>query len=108
MSATYDPTLATDRDWCRFLVRDHDMAAPHFQDEEIDAVLVDEGDKYLAASRLGRALLGRVGGAIEKQVDDLRLKYSDEPETAYSTYLDGLYREGCRRVMPKPRVLHVL
>ena len=37
MSATYDPTLPTDKDWVRFEVRDVNTSGFIFQDEEITA-----------------------------------------------------------------------
>jgi hypothetical protein len=57
MSATYDPTLPTDKDHVRFLVGDTDTTSPQFQDEEILAVIADgtatgKAIKYFAAATL--------------------------------------------------------
>jgi hypothetical protein len=84
MSATYDPTLPTDRDWVRFLISDTDVVAnAQLQDEEIDAVVADEtatGEalKYYAAARCLSVLFQRWTssghGVIEKQVLQLRIR----------------------------------
>lgn len=57
MTATYDPTLPTDKDHTRFLIGDTDILSPQFQDEEILAIIVDTGAsgkavKYFAAAAL--------------------------------------------------------
>ncbi|KKL20076.1 hypothetical protein LCGC14_2459070 [marine sediment metagenome] len=56
MSFTYDPTLPTDRDKVRIMIRDIDTANPDrqlYQDEEIDAVLaLQASDLNLSAAFL--------------------------------------------------------
>ena len=56
MSFTYDPTLPTDRDKVRIMIRDTDTANPDrqlYQDEEIDAVLaLQASDLNLSAAFL--------------------------------------------------------
>ena len=84
MTATYDASHGTDRDWVRHLIGDTDTTSPKLQDETIDAILADEAitgqaRKYLAAAsalatlRAGWSSLG--SGVIEKQVSSLRIKY---------------------------------
>ena len=56
MSFNYDPTLPTDRDKVRIMIRDTDTANPDrqlYQDEEIDAVLaLQASDLNLSAAFL--------------------------------------------------------
>ncbi len=62
MAATYDASLASERDWVRFFIGDRDVTKAALQDEEIVAVIAEErtragaGDhvKYLAAARCVR------------------------------------------------------
>ena len=57
MAATYDPTLATDRDRVRFNLADTDTTNAIFQDEEITALLTAEGSVEGATAACLRALL---------------------------------------------------
>jgi hypothetical protein len=111
MAATYDPTLPTDKDWVRFLTGDRDVTPESdakFQDEEILAVLAEEENKYLAAARLAETLLAQSGGAVEKQVDDLRLRWSESPSSAYRQYITGLREKGARLTFIPPSMFRVL
>lgn len=109
MAATYDPTLPTDKDWVRFLIGDRDVTTARFADEEYVAVLTEEANKYLAAARMAETLLGRSGGLVEKEVDTLRLKWSDTAQNAYREYIDELRKRGCELLISKPnRVFRVL
>lgn len=109
MSFSYDPALASDVHWVRFLIGDRTQPSYQLHDEEITAVLTEEGNKYLAAARCGRILLSRGGKAVSKAVDGLSISYSDNPQGAYGKYLDGLYERGCELLRTnKPRVFHVL
>lgn len=103
----YDPALGSDRDWVRFFVGDR---GPTFRldDREIDALLAEEPNKYLAAARAGRILTLRAGGLVEKQVGDLRLRYDGTAESAYGSHLNDLWLEGCRLLFPSPRLITVL
>lgn len=94
MAVTYDPRLATDLDWVRFLVGDRDIANAVLDDEEIHALLQEEPNKYCAAAAAADMILARSGGVIDKQVGDLRLKWSDEPRNAYGAHIQYL-RERC-------------
>lgn len=109
MSATYNASLPTDRDWVRFSIGDRGLTnagSPGFaitgaklQDEEINAVLLEEQNKYLAAARCGEVILAQSRDVIEKVVDDLRLKFGTDPKSAYRTHLRHLREEGCRRTL---------
>lgn len=98
MSFSYDHHLTgpnANRNWVRRQLGDTVKARAVFQDEEIDAALADEGNKYLAAWRLGQAMLtSKTKGAVEKAVGDLRIRYSDSAEAAFSRHLHGLMRQG--------------
>lgn len=98
MTVSYDPTLPTDRDWVRFLIGDRtaDQDTAKLSDEEIDAVLREEPNKYFAAARCGDQIIAQGQGAVSKSVDDLSIEYGDDAESAYRAYLQGLREEGAR------------
>ena len=109
MSATYDPTLATDMDWVRFLIYDRDTAAARLQDEEILAVLVEEANKYLAAARCGEILLARSfpGDITSKKVAELSLAWGGTMGRAnsYEAYLKQLREYGTWLLLPSPKLV---
>lgn len=91
----YDPLLPTDRDWVRFWIGDTDAVSPILRDAELDAILTAEGgNKYLAAYAAGMAIYMRKGGLVEKQVGDLRLKYSESHGQTYLNHLRALRERG--------------
>jgi hypothetical protein len=94
MSVSYDPTLATDLDWVRFLAGDRDTANAQVSDEEIWALLEEEPNKYFAAAAVAELILHKSGGLVDKQVGDLRLKWTDSPKSAYSDHINGLRARG--------------
>jgi|GEM_PF-6132266 len=94
MSASYDPSLEEEKDWVRLLVGDRDVARPFFQDEELEAILASEGNRYLAAARAAEVILAKDRGLVEKAVDDLRLRWSDNAKSAYHEYINSLRAKG--------------
>jgi hypothetical protein len=94
MTFTYDRTLPTDRDWVRFLIGDTTDSTNRLQDEEIDAVLREEPNKYLAAARCGERIFELGFGAVSKSVEGLSLSYSDSPEGAFRSHLQKLREKG--------------
>jgi hypothetical protein len=94
MATTYDPLLLTDMDWVRFLVGDRDVANATVVDEEILAVLDEEPNKYFAAAVIADLIINKSGGIVDKQVGDLRIKWSDSPENAYRRYANWLRERG--------------
>ena len=120
MSATYDNTLATDRDWVRRLIGDTSVTSPAalFQDEEIDAVLAELAAttvsvpvalKYFAAAQMVDMLHTKsagsgafVGGLMAKRVGDLARSWGVSAST--SAALDErareLRRHGARLLTP--------
>lgn len=114
---SYDPTLGTDRDWVRFLIGDRVVVpetAAKLTNEEIDAVVADEANKFLAAARCLEALYAqwKAQGAdvVEKQVGDLRIRRSDNQsaESAVAALISSLRQRGAWLLHPKPRVFQVL
>jgi len=108
VSFSYDPALDTDLDWVRFLIGDKTTPGELFQDEEINAVLAEEGNKYLAAARLGDVMLSMSHGIVEKAVDDLRLRWSESPQSAYRQYLSILREKGARLTYKEPALFRVI
>lgn len=117
MSATYDPSLTTDRDWVRFTIGDHAFtteAAANLQNEEIEALLADEENKWLAAAealdflRVKWASAG--AGVLEKQVSKLRIKkgVDQEASAALKDRVDELRARGARRASPPSTVFRSL
>lgn len=100
MAATYDVTLATDRDWVRFLINDRVTAKAVLQDEEIDALLVEEGNKYLAAARAGELILLKQGflEELEGGDGDVRLRWSRTKTDEFRAYLATLKAKGLAAV----------
>jgi hypothetical protein len=113
MAATYDPTLPTDRDWVRFLIGDTNVTPATdalFTDEEIDAVLTEQSNKYLAAARLLSNLSARWAGAgrgvMSKRVDELSARWGVSGDTASA--LASRIAELRSLGMPPPRVFKSL
>lgn len=107
MPATYDPMLNTDKDWVRFLCGDRDTSSAKLQDEEINALLAEEANKYLAAAAACFAIIGRTGGLVLKQVGDLKLQYSGNEKDAYHAYARRLQEKGAGLTISVPRVFKV-
>lgn len=101
MSATYDASLPTDKDWVRFLVGDRTVSSAVLQDEEIAALLVEEKNKYLAAARAGETILARTQGVVSKQVDDLSISFGDSAESAYRAHIKSLRERGATLLLRK-------
>lgn len=110
MAATYDPTLATDRDWVRFLIGDRGPTTFRLTDEEIDAVLAEEANKYMAAYRCAVAIYSGASGAglIRKAVDDLRLEFSDDADGAFWSYVNSLKAKGVQLMQRTPSTFRTL
>lgn len=96
--ATYAGTLPSDKDWVRFRIGDTDTPDnTHYSDDEINAVLGLSSNKYFAAADLAESMLNaQTGGAVEKAVGDLRIRWSDSPKSAYQSLINELREEGAR------------
>lgn len=119
--ATYDGSLlrTSERDWLRFRIGDvnYDAAGDLdviLEDEEIDALLVEEANKWLAAAealtsiKLRFASAGR--GVLEKQVSRLRIKrgMDSSAAAAMDREIATLRQRGNVKLAPVPSVLRVL
>lgn len=88
MAVTYDSTLPTNRDWVRFLTRDTSLTAAALQDEEIDAMLLEESVsvpaalKYVTAARVLNLLVSQWAstshGLKSKTVGRLSLEWGGD------------------------------
>jgi hypothetical protein len=78
-SATYsgNPSNST-RDQVRFLLRDTDMSSPILTDAEIDWLLTEEPNVYLAAASAAEQVTSRFANLADKQVGDLRISYRNQ------------------------------
>lgn len=109
MAATYDTSLPTDKDWVRFMIGDRDVAAATLQDEEINAILGMKANKYLAAADCAQMMLALNQGLIEKQVETLKLQWSNKgAESTYQIYIEYLRKMGTMMMSPAPAVFKVL
>ena len=79
MAWTYDPALATDADRVRLLIGDTNAADPLLSDEEIAAMLTQEGGITEAAARAAETLVIVCGRKAQEVSDDIgqRVKYGD-------------------------------
>lgn len=103
MSTSYAPSLPTPKDWVRFLIGDR--SAPFaLQDEEIEAVVADEANTYLAAARCAELVQGLGKGVVRKRVGTLALEFSDSPDNAYQRLIDELRQTGAERLQGASRV----
>lgn len=77
MTWTYslDPS-SSDKDAVRFLIGDTCFDAQQLQDEEIDWVLTEEPNVYLAGARCASSISGLYAKKADKSVGDLRIKYT--------------------------------
>lgn len=97
MPKTFNPNLPTDKDWVRLLTGDRDISVSPISDEEIYAILAAEGNKYLAAYRVGMLIHGQRRDIISEWVDDLRVDYDKgEAGKAYLAYLQQLRKRGLK------------
>lgn len=78
MAWSYDSNLVFEKDQVRFLIQDRTSTRPFFQDEEIEWVLTQEHNIYMAAAVLCETLVARSGGVKWKQIDDLGIEYNTD------------------------------
>ncbi len=107
-AATYDPAIPTDKDFVRLMSGDRDISRPALYDGEIEMLLSEEVNKYLAAARACELILSRSKGLVTKQVGDLKLQYADSEKSAYFRHSQKLREQGARRSSTGPQVLRVL
>jgi hypothetical protein len=76
----YNPSLTTDRDKVRFLIGDTDENEPLLQDEEIDFLLSENTDIYLAASSAAESISAKFARQSDKSIGDAHTTYSQKAE----------------------------
>lgn len=123
MSSTYDPTLPTDLDWVRHLLRDVDTTTPMFQDEEIDAVVTatllsisSPAARYFAAASLLAALhtqwMSRGKGIASKKISKFSITYGTgigiNVDAAVQLRIKELRIEGANLLCPSPKTLAMI
>ena len=110
MTATYDDSLATNKDYVRFLAGDRGTATGvgdnitgnHVSDEEIAALLTEELDsKYLAAARVCGLIISKGQGAVSKTVGNLAISFGDSPESAYRAHMQELRERGAELLLSR-------
>lgn len=84
MAFSYNPSLPTDRDKVRFLIQDTNSDNVQFQDEEINAILLDYPNPYETAYVLAMSLSAKYSALADMALGDYQIKYS----TLSSSYLD--------------------
>jgi len=75
MAATFDPSLATNRDKVRFLIGDMDVTRAEIQDETIDALLTTMTPEAAAAASAW-SIAGAYASKADVNVDNQLTKYS--------------------------------
>jgi hypothetical protein len=77
MTFTYggDPSNS-DRESVRFLIGDTDSSDQQFNDAEIDFLLAQEPNIYKAGAQGARALASKFARKADKEVGDLKIKWS--------------------------------
>ena len=110
MAVTYDPQITTDLDWVRLKIGDRGINNNAvLDDEEILALLRDERNRWLAAAAAAELILARSGGLIEKQVGELRLRWSNKSaESTYQKYIDYMRSKGVRELAGTTAVFKIL
>lgn len=72
---SYDAEMSTGRDQVRFLIQDTTSTRQLFQDEEIDWMLTQEANIYMAGAALCDMLLMRNKGVKYKKIGDLSISF---------------------------------
>jgi hypothetical protein len=94
---TYNANLVEDKDQVRFLVQDTDPLRALFQDTEIDWVLEEEQNVYMAAARLCDIIIIRARDIKRKRVGDLDIIYDVDK---YLTMANQFRARGLTYQMP--------
>jgi hypothetical protein len=108
MSVTYESALVKDIHKVRFLIRDADIsnsgANAALQDEEIEWILSEEENIYLAAAKAGEvAFLAEGKGISSATVAGISMSRGQSAEDAYRKYLDTLRKRGTKLLLPTDR-----
>lgn len=105
MATTYDAAVFTDtaagkRNRVRFYAQDNRAGAMRLQDEEIDLLVAEEANLYVAAARACEEIAGRVsvGGVASKSVGGLSVSYSTA--STYAALAKSLRQRGLNYQTP--------
>jgi len=91
-----DPS-SSPKDAVRFLIQDTNPASPIVQDEEINWVLTNEMNVWMAAAAICDTLIGRGGAVKMKKVDGLMIAYD---RAFYTALALGLRARGMNYQVP--------
>lgn len=122
MTFRYTPSLATNVDKVRLLIYDVDKNNVRLQDEEIQMILDEESSLgartialvYFTAARCLEILqtrwLQRGEGVLEKEVDELRVRYTalESGSEALARKISELRARGAELNLSNPHVFKVL
>src|ERR1700690_867565 len=101
--ATYDAASGLAKDWVRLNIGDRDVSDNGnnaiFSDVEINTILGEEPNKFLAAARLGEILLAQYLGSVSKSVEDLHLIVDHSKDSAYRAHITKLRERGSRDLL---------
>lgn len=75
MGWTYDASLRDSKDQVRFLIQDVNSSKQLVQDSEINWVLNQEANVYMAAAAICDTLVARASGVKSKKIGELAISY---------------------------------
>lgn len=109
MTATYDISLSTDKDWVRYLSGDRgtltgvgdNITGNSVSDEEIAAILDEELNKYYAAARVVDLIARLSGDVASKTVGNLSISYTSSPGATLAEHAKKLRERGSELLLPK-------
>lgn len=101
MTWTYNSSnvASSGRSWIRLRIGDTSSGNQLLQDEEIDALLSGEGNKYYAAALAAESLGASNANKVDKTVGKLRIALAKASEH-YFSLAERLRREADMRVAP--------
>lgn len=108
LNATFDPTLATAKDWVRFTIGDTDTEDPTLDDATIDAILRQEPNRWFAAATCAEAAFTKWqqdgDGLVSKQVGALSItrESGSSASQSYLAHIRELRARGARELSPAP------
>lgn len=86
-SALTDTTTIGQRNIVRLLAQENQSANQRVQDEEIDFLIGEEANLYLAAARVAELVAGRIGPISSKSVGGLSVSYGAQHYTELAARL---------------------
>ena len=92
MSATYDNPSASSKDAVRFLIRDTDTTVALVTDEEIEWLLTQEANVYMAAYAAAQTAVTTAARKGRKKIGNLEI--SDAGGEGYQTVIARLLQRG--------------